>query len=195
MLIPQSQAAKLRNYQNGLFHREDIPKSDRRYALYLLLRPRLGWLKSEIKKLDIESDEAESEIYLMCCRLFDRFDPTKSSIVPYLTRHIPWESSRLLRVLSKEPDMPIGLTQSEEICYMQEEFYWTVPHILLEDRYIGNLFTKDEKYLMYVILESDIDELNQVAIAEKTKINRRTWISRMKDLQEVFKEEGLNAIA
>lgn len=195
MLIPSTQADKLRDYQNGLFHREDIPKSDRRYALYLLLRPRLGWLKAEIKKLDIENDEAESEIYIMCCRLFDRFDPTKSSIVPYLTRHIPWESSRLLKILSKETDIPIGLTQSEELYYMQEEFYWTVPHILLEDRYIGNLFTKDEKYLMYVILESDIDELNQVAIAEKIKINRKTWISRMKDLQEVFKEEGLNAIA
>lgn len=193
MLIPSSQADKLRNFQNGLFHRKDIPESDRRYALYLLLRPRLGWLKKEIKDLGIEGDEAESEIYLMCCNLFHKFNPAKSSIVPFLTRYIPWEASKLLRRLSKETEEPVGLTTTGGMHLTQEEYYWTIPHILLEDRYIGKLFTRSEKYLMYVILESDLDELDQVSIAKTIDVNRKTWISRMKDLREILESEGFNA--
>jgi len=192
MLIPSTQADKIREYQNGLFHREDIPESDRRYALYLILRPRLGWLKQKIKELDIESDEAESEIYLMCCNLFYRFNPKKSSLVPFLTRHIPWESSKLLKKLSKNREEPSGLLESDEQFFLQEEFYWTIPHILLEDRYIGKSLTRGERYVISVILESDSDELSQVAIANKMNINRKTWISRMNDLQEIFELEEHN---
>lgn len=195
MLIPSAQADKLREYQNGLFHRNDIPEHDRRYALYLLLRPKLGWLKQKLKELDLEGAEAESEIYLMCCQLFKMFDPQKSSLVPFLTRHIPWEASKLIRKLSKHTDIPSGLIKPDEEYWMDEEFYWTIPHILLEDRYIGNLFTASEKYLIYVILESDTDELHQVSIASKMQINRKTWISRMKELKEILESEGFNATA
>lgn len=195
MLIPRSHANKLRNFQNGVFHREDIPRHEREYVFYLLLRPMLNDFKKEIKDLGLESWEAESEIYLMTCLLFKRFDPSKSSIVPFIANQLGWVASAIKNRLSKNREDPAGLIQSHGHYSMQEEFYWTVPNILLEDRFIGNLFTKSERYLIYMILESDDDELSQVSIAEKLKVNRRTWIARMNELRELFELEEFNANA
>lgn len=181
MLIPSARAALLRNYQSVLFHDKTHPLSERRYVFYLLLRPILEWLKSILMTKGLESAEAESELFIFCSGLFDKFDSTKSSIVPYLNKQIPWSIEHLARRFNKKEAQFYDVIDYEEL---DEEFYWSIPNILTEDRYTGKVFTKAEKYLIFRILALDDDKLTQVDIAEQLGVNRLTANKYLLEIRE-----------
>jgi hypothetical protein len=189
MRLPSSRQKLLRNYQNAIFYNPKEPKKERMYVFYLLLKPSVDWLtESLINKYGLEKDEAESEIYLLCAELFNGFNKNKNSIVPYVEKYLPWKISRLIRKLDHQAkkeylaDQPI-----KENCYFQqEEHYWKIPSILTEERYVGNCFTRGEKYLIFKILSSDDNELDQKHLAESCGISRRNMILKLKDIKEVL---------
>jgi len=190
MRIPSAQAQRLRDYQNSLFNNPTEPKSERIYVFYLLLRPCLLWLRERlIENFHMRSCEAESELYILCGGLFNSFNYKKSSIVPFLVKHIPWAASKLERKLTKQilKEIPSGLiTMPDEPYKIEEEYYWSVPDVLMNDRYVGKSFTKGEKYVIYTILTSDNEELTVSHLARKCNIDRKTMTQKLLDLKEVF---------
>jgi hypothetical protein len=181
MLIPSAQAALLRNYQTVLFHDETHPVSERRYVFYLLLRPLLQWLNPILVGKGLEPNEVESEIFLLCSSIYDKFNPAKSSIVPYLEKQIPWSIEHLARRFKKKEATCYSAPEQYEL---EEEFYWTVPSILTEDRYIGKVFTRSMRHVIYNILTSDDQDLTTEALARKMQINRLTMRKNLNEIRE-----------
>lgn len=190
MYIPSAQAERIRNYQSALFNHPTEPKNERIYVFYLLLRPCLLWLREELRNnFQLKKCEAESEVYILCANLFEGFDYTKSSIIPYLTKHIPWKAYHLQRKLNKQcmKEEPCGLITIEEEPYeTHEEYYWDVPNVLLSDRYIGKCFTNGEKSFIVMIITCDSDELTKNCLAKKCDMDRKTIALKLLDLREVF---------
>lgn len=190
MLIPSARADKIRSYQNSLFNNPTESKSERIYVFYLLIRPMLGWLKKElISEYSIEPHEAESELYILCANLFNGFDYNKSSIIPYLSKHIVWKINRLKRKLNKtilkEEPSGLNIISEHEHYTIDEEYYWSVPNILIDDKYITKLFTRSEKYIIMTILSCD-NCLTIQGIADMCEINKKTAALRLSDIREVL---------
>ena len=175
MQIPTRRQELLRKYEKGLFHTKDLPKHERLYGFYLLLRPILGWLKEELIKKGLEPDEAESELYLYSSKLFNEFNTSRSSIIPYLEKAIPWAASKLLRT-KKEAK----ITYQEEEYFLDEEFYWDPIKILIEDRYVGKMFTRSEKSVISRILSEDKD------LVPNLLVGRKTVYTYLGDIKEVL---------
>jgi hypothetical protein len=138
----------------------------------------------------LEPDEAESELYLLCARLFENFDKDKSSIIPYLRSHIPWKAHHLIRKLTKyhRREDTCGLTMlPEELDMIHEEYYWRVPDVLIIDKFVGKLFTRDQKYLISKILMSEDNKLTTKDLAISCGVSRPTMIDRLSDLKESLK--------
>jgi hypothetical protein len=195
VLIPNSKKRLLRKYEATLFYREDFPEEDRLYSFYLLLRPALGWLVPDLKACGLNSDEVESELFLFIAGLFQRFDNTKSSIIPYLEKQIPWKTRDLLQTLRKNilPETPSGWCRVDEPYEMNEEFYWRSPGILFEDRYVGKCFTRSEKYIINIILTADDSDLSQQRLADAGKIDRRKVKEILSEVGEIIQSEEVNA--
>ena len=175
MQIPTRRQELLRKYEKSLFHTKDLPKHERLYGFYLLLRPILGWLKEALIEKGLEPDEAESEIFLFASYLFDKFNTNRSSIIPYLEKAIPWATAKLLRT-KKEAE----ITYQEEEYFLDEEFYWDPIKILIEDRYVGKCFTRGEKYIILKVLAEE--EFS----AADLPIDRKTVYMYLKDIREVL---------
>jgi hypothetical protein len=147
------------------------------------------WFKKElVQKYNLEPDEAESELYILCANLFKGFDYTKSSIIPYLSKHIPWKINHLKRKLDKTllTEEASGFTILDSSYEIEEEYYWSVPEILINDKYVGKSFTKSEKYLIYIILTSGNNALSQQCIANICNVDRKTIASKISDIREVL---------
>lgn len=192
MLIPSKRADLIRNYQNALFYQPTEPKSERQYVFYVLLRPILMWVKETmINEFSLEPTEAESELYLLCCRLFDNFDRDKSTLIPYLKRHLPWKVHHLLRKLKRNSlrEVPAGLIEIPDEPYeLQEEYYWKIPNILTTDKYIKNLFTRSQKYFIFKILMSEDNKLTKKDLSVACGISRPTMIQQVSELQKVLND-------
>jgi len=191
MLIPSARANHIRNYQTALFYSPTEPKSERMYVFYLLLRPILIWVKElMITDFLLEPSEAESELYLLCCRLFDGFDKEKSTLIPYLKKYIPWKVNHLIRKLTKnsQREVPSGLIDLPEEPYeIDEEYYWKLPNVLFTERFIGKVFTRRQKYYISKILIADDNKLTKKDLAKSCGISRTTMILRLLELEQALK--------
>ncbi len=184
-----------RKYEGTLFYSDASSQADKTYAFYLLLRPVLGWAKKSLLDLGLLAAEAESELYIMCVSLFNGFDKYKSSLVPYLEKQIPWYVRIMLDRVRKYMcplEEAAGLIDTGGEKELDEEFYWTIPNVLFEDRYVGKSFTRSEKYLIYMILAADESQLTAQGLAKSCGIDRRIMKDRLSDLQEIFNMENTN---
>lgn len=197
MLIPSKQANLIRKVVGPLFTQPEGTKKQRIKVFYKLIRPLLSWLKEDIiNTFGLEPAEAESEIYLFCAILFNKYNFNKSSIIPYLSKYIGLLKTNFYRKLHKQSlkEIPSGLINQEESEYeLNEEWYYTVPNILFEDRYIGKLFTFDEKYVIYVLLMSDNNELNLKQLAINCNIDKRVLSKKLNKIAYLLKEKEVNA--
>lgn len=188
MTIPTKNADLIRTYQNAIFHKKDVPKSERIYAFYLLLRPILSWLGKTLSEYNLQRDEVESELYLFCAELFNRFNPQRSSIIPYLEKHVPWIAGHWVEKMKRTMlyEIPSGLIKtSGEPNYIQEQFYWKPENILFEERYIGKFFTRAQKYIIFKVLTADKSDLTQTGLAKLCGLSRKTMINQLKELSEL----------
>ena len=184
MKIPSKKEKLFRKYEGVIFYSDEHPKSDRIYSFYLLLRPMLGWLKQKLRLLGLENAEIESELYLIAHSVFAGFNTEKSSIIPYLRKQLPWKIAKSLELIKKKQD-PLPLTDisgDPDSYYLNEEFYWRIPGISLEDRYVGKCFTRAELYVIYMILVSDDKELSTRKLAEAVRVDKRRMKEMLLDL-------------
>jgi len=192
MLIPSKQANLIREAEGVLFFHTEGTKNDRIRVFYKLLRPLLSWLKEDIiNTFNIESDEAESEIYIFCAKLYNKYNPTKSSIIPFLLKFIPLCKTNLYYQLNKKTikEIPSGLLQQEDSpSYTQEEYYYIYPKIIFEDRYIGKSFTFTQKYIINELLMLDNDELNNLKLAEKLNLSRQTTAKKLEEIAQTWRK-------
>ena len=193
MLLPSKTKDLLRKYEKAIFH-SGRKKNHKIYALHLLLRPTFNWITVLLLKTGLTPVEVESELYLLVERLYTGYDLNRSSIVPYLENQIPWKVSELVRKVSKPSiEDPSGLISRQEESYeIQEEYYWSAPKILLEERYIGKCFTKSEKYFIYKMLIANDNRLSKKALADDNNMSRQRVDKLLQDLQEVFNMEVFN---
>lgn len=188
MMIPTRRRELLRKYEGAIFFSKDTPRRDRLYSFYLLLRPFLGWLRNRLVLMGLEKDEAESEIFLLTNTLFSNFDTTKSSIIPYLEKQLPWYIGRTLKsIQNRYSDLDEHPVFDPNMTYLQdEEFYWRVPGILFEEQYVGKFFTRAEKYLIYMILTADDKELSDAGLARRCGVERKRMKSMLSDLRALI---------
>lgn len=183
-----------RKYERVLFHSEDVSKSERVYGFYLLLRPLLGWVKSSLLDLGLLAAEVESELFLLCERLFTNYNKEKSSLIPYLEQQLPWQVSKIIAKTNKSlclKEEPRGLLNINGDYNLDEEFYWRVPSFLFEDRYVGKCFTRSEKYVITKTLTADNKELSVQGLARLCNIDSRTMKNILSGMQEVFITGGI----
>jgi len=181
-----------RKYEGTLFHSESGVRRDKVYGFYLLLRPVLGWAKVSLMEKGLCSSEAESELYLLTESLFAGYDCSKSSLVPYLEKQIPWYVSKMLKEIDSKMcllEAPSGLLEIYGCYETDEEFYWRTPGILLEDRFIGKSFTRAEKYIISIIIVSDDNKLSVQKLAKACNMDRKRMKSILADIKEVLQTE------
>lgn len=183
-----------RKYEGALFHSDSSSREDKVYGFYLLMRPLLGWAKRSLLELGLLADEAESELFILCERLFSGYNKYKSSLIPYLERQLPWQISKMFNRVKKymcEEEVPYGLFALEEEYELDEEFYWTTPGILFENRYIGKFFTRSEKYVISILFTADEKDLSAQGLARLCGIDRRIMKEMLNGLQEVLLTGGI----
>lgn len=174
MRIPSHRQELLRKHEKNLFFTEDIPKHERIYGFYLLIRPLLDWFKEELISKGLEQDEAESETYLCAAKIYGKFDTSRSSIIPYLEKAIPWYTAKALRRFEKTKEPYI--TDDIQQISINEEFYWDPIKILFEERYIGKCFTRAEKWAITKVLNEE----------KISSIERKTFYKYLSDIKEVL---------
>lgn len=186
MRLPAKRRRLLRQYERVIFY-SDHSRPRRVYALYLLLRPILGWFYKELCALGLEQYEAESEIYILVDRLHGSFNSKKSSIIPYLERYIPWKTADTLERLRGKPHIEVPLDGQEETLYnLSNEIYLSIPNVLFEDKWLLRGLQRSEKYLIFLMLSGDADELTQARLAHRAGIGRKKMRTMLNNLQETL---------
>lgn len=182
--LPEKRRKLLRNYSRALTSRE-YSMADKRYVLYLLLRPSLVWLKNQLKEKGLEEDEAESEIYILIDMLLKKYDPTRSSFVPYVEKQLPWIASRVVNNQKELKEIPYGIDIDYGSYQIEEEVGLSVPNILLEKRWIARDLSFSEKNLILRLLTADDSSCRTLANGcgeSKSSIN-----NRLNDLSDKLK--------
>lgn len=184
MLIPSKTANRLRELEEPLFLRPNLKRSIRQQVFFKAILPLLEWLRVKIRlNYDLEEDEITSELYLMSCDLFNTFNKNKSSIIPYLEKYIIFFAQKLETKLNRCTINKDGLLCRKDFTCIEEEYYWNKKDLLLGNKYISNVFTNSEKYIIINILELDDDKLTKAEIARKLKLNIKTTNRLIENLQ------------
>jgi len=193
VLIPEKIAKLLRKAEIPLFREPTSSKSDRLRVFYKLIRPLLSWIKEDyISRYFLTSQEAESELYLFSAQLFDKYNPNKSSIVPYLTKFIVFYKTKYDRKLSRQylsEEIPSGLiAPPKKITEIQEEYYLSCPNFIFESRFLGKSFTLIAKYIITVLLTMDKEDLNTYNLSRKFNVSRQTMKKHLDEISEQLEE-------
>lgn len=185
MKIPHKKKERINKIQH-LMTSDLVLLKTKKYIFYKIILDLLDWVLDEIKKYDLEKDEIKSEVFILSCRLYNNFDETKSSLIPFLEQHIDWELARLFKKLKKETilqeQVPKKYTNS-----LPEEVYIKLPESLFfEDRFLGKVFTTSEKYVIQEILSEE--HINYLNLSEKSGIDRRTIKDKVDSIKNKLEE-------
>jgi hypothetical protein len=182
--LPEKRRNLLRNYARALTG-INYSLSERRYVLYILLRPSLTWFAKALIETGLEEDEVESEIYILIHNLLKKYNPSRSSLVPYIENQLPWAASKILSIHKKTIETPIGIDIELGSYNMQEEVCLSVPNILLESKWIVRDLSFSEKNLILRLLTADDSSCRTLANDcgdSKSSIN-----NRLNDLSDKLK--------
>jgi hypothetical protein len=191
MLIPSKQANLIRKASGPLFINPEGTKNHRIRVFYRLIRPLLSWLKKDMMNtFSLCAEEAESEIYIFCSILYNKYNPTKSSIIPFLLKFIPLYKTNYYKKLNKTllKEEASGLI-SPPISFVEtpEEYYYTPLNIVTEERYVGKSFTFSIKYIINRILMLEPSELNNKTIAEQLNLSRQTLAIKLEEIATIWR--------
>lgn len=176
--LPESRRQLIRLYTNA-FHSREWSSHRRKYLLYLILRPAIGWIKDGLMEMDLEPEEAESEIFLLVCKLFSGYDADKSCFLYHIESNLPWRVTDLMKRLRKQQvEEPAGLLVNDEAYEMDGEVYLTVPNLLFETRWLTKNLSQYEKNLILRMLIEDQPSCR--ALANSCQVSKSTM---NKDLQ------------
>ena len=175
----------LRNYANALFHKKRWSAAKRRYVFYLILRSSLDWVYDGLLKTNLEKDEIESEIFLLTTRLFSRYDPYKSSIVPYIEKHLPWKVGMLIKKYTQsDPNYEAPIEYSYEMD--DNEFYLTSPGFLFEKKWLAKHLSQAQKHLILRVLLTDSISLR--SLAKECRLSKSAVAGRLQYIADIIEE-------
>ena len=184
-LVPAATARKLRKLAIPLFYEDEWTLAKKYKVFWRVLGDSLLWIHIRLLKAGLEPFEANSEIFLLCCRLFREFDTSKSSIVPYLENNISWMAAELLRKYKQSPEIPSGLIQTEGTYEMEGEIYLTSPGFLFENKWLAKGLSKAQKNLILKILTTD--SLTERNLANRCRFSKNTVRTQLQHLAAAFK--------
>jgi hypothetical protein len=167
--LPRKRQDLIRLYSGGLTSNE-WSAAKKRYLLYLLLRPALGWLRRSLISSGLEPDEAESEIFILVSKILSSYDASRSCFLYHVENYIPWCSFSLLKKAAKE-EAKITAT-NEEVYEMGGEVYLTIPNVLFEDRWLLRDLSQHEKNLILRVLMED--RPSRKALANSCQVGEST---------------------
>jgi len=184
--LPSRRKDLIRKYEVSLFHDDLYSKDEIVNIIYVLLTPVLQWLK-DIS--DLEDDEIESEIFLMCEALYRGYNKDKSSFIPFLEFQLPWYLSKLSNKLDKlTEELPKEEYSLEQ--YIEKELFLSVPNIFYFNKWMFKYLNRSEKYIIYMILTSDRDELSQQKLADRMNVERKTIRNKLLRIREALEKSG-----
>lgn len=182
MLIPTSKAKLIKKYQPVLFN-EDISDREKFYGFYLLVAPLLDKLKEDLTLLGLAAPEIESESYIFSCMLCQGYIRSKGNLVTYLSKYLPWGARKYLLAARKNYRTFSDTIQQEEY-FINDSYYWRVPSILYESKYIGKCFTRSQKYIIYMILTCEDDNLSELRLSRTLGVNRKTYRRMLSEIRD-----------
>lgn len=174
----------LRNYANALFHQKKGSLSRRRYVFYLALRSSLGWVKDSLIDEGLEEDEAESEIFLLTTRLFKKYNPERSSIVPYIEGCLSYKAADLIRKHKEPPALPPRFLHPEESYEIEGEYYLTGPGFLFENRWLAKNLSRSQKHLILKVLMTD--STGARSLANNCLLGKSTVTNQLQDIAGIM---------
>jgi hypothetical protein len=186
VFIPIEIANNIKRYQDALFYNPTESKIARTNAFYLLLRPFLDFLIQGFEKEGLSEAEAETEIYLLCVNLFNKFNIKKSSIITFLEKAIPWQIYQSVTRIRKEKNITTEGDIDEETYSLDGEVYLRENTILFEDRFLCRELSTKQKYIIYVILTSEDDELSLRKVSAKLGIDNHTLANDLLEIKKIF---------
>lgn len=185
-IVPYKARKILRKLTAALFHEENISPGKKHRVFYEIMKPALEWILDAFEDLGLEEDEASSELYLFTCVVFDNFDASKSSIVPYLENNMLWLFSEYKRKFKMQVEEPIGLTTTEGSYTIESEFYLTSPEFMLETKWLGKNLSSGQKNLILKILTAD--NLSVKSLADECRLSRTNVETQLQNIATVIKK-------
>ncbi|RLD51553.1 MAG: hypothetical protein DRI97_15540 [Bacteroidetes bacterium] len=179
MLIPSKIAKNIRRFERSLL---DTDLKNRNKSFYLAVRPFLKWIKPCLIGYSLSKQEAESELFILACDLLERYDPEKSSLVPYLQKQTIWAVASVFTKVDKQTFPFPEREETEESYEYEDEFYLTGSFVLLEDKFIPKTLSKGERYIVSTILALDKESLSQAKLASILSIERPTLKTKLLEI-------------
>lgn len=147
MKIPHRIKEKIRQKEDSLFYKPILPEKIRIKLFFNLMTELLSFIIPIRQSKGKEKDEVISEIYLISHELFRNFDPTKSSLILYLEKAIPWELSKLPEDESFDLDNDLEIEYENESDIinkliaqkLSEKYYFLFKKIWEEGKTISHL--------------------------------------------------------
>ena len=174
----------LRQYTEALFS-DKWPVEKRRYVFYLILRKELKWLMEKLLALGLEKDEIESEIYIFCCNLYDEYDITRSSIIPYLFTVLNWKAKELLEKYSKDEEL-LSLAEAYDSYTIENEFYLRIPNVLFETKWLLKSLSQYQKNIILKIIEVDVPTAR--VLAHRCRVSKSTIATQLQNIAAELKK-------
>lgn len=182
--LPERHKKRLKRVQEHILDK-DLPVKARQEMLYKALLPSLNWAKDSLTdRCDLEPDEANNELFLLCVELLEDFDD-EGNLLYFVETRTPWKMSSLLKKLALPPEKPIGLWLEQSACHIEEEMWPSSPKFLLENCWMAKGLSCYEKLLILKILTAEAlscRTLSESLGISKTSINEdlRILASKMK---------------
>ena len=190
MKISQQVAKKIKKAEPAIMSTE--VKSSIKSTLLFSTSYKLFYklLSPIMKEKGLTKDEINSELFIFCAALIKRYDPKKSSLIPFLCHQVPWEMARFFKKFSR-PVILQEQIQREYSYKLNEDCYLEyLESILFENRFIGKVFTPDERCVIYHIA---LDEgVNCLKLSRKLGIDRKTIKDKVESIRSKLSEELLN---
>lgn len=190
MKLSRKEKEQIGKFERAILN-EEHSYGDRLYTLYLILYNKLQLLKSQFEISTLEPDEIQSELFLLCDDLYKKYDRTRSSLVPYIEKYIYILPTHTIAGLKKRySSEKISLTE-EEISTTLSECYFSAPNILFENKYIGRILDRSEKYILYKIILMD-EEPSERNISKEIGLSRENTRQRLKEIKRKINNGGFN---
>jgi hypothetical protein len=176
---------KLKLYESAITDKK-YSYNDRLLALHKILLSTYDWITNEFINIGLPQEDIDSELYFLTDDILSNYDENKSSLIPYIERAIYWNFSNRAQKLEKE--------QLGKYFELQEYMYnniseYSIPDILLDDKYNHKFFTRGQKYLIYRILNEDSD-ITIRKLSNKLNLSREKLIEILNNIKEILQDNG-----
>ena len=174
---------RIRKYETILLNKE-YKYTDRLKLFHKIISPLYKNISERLLLTGTFKKDLDGSLYLISDEIFKKYNPERSSLVPYIERVLFWY---LDQIKEKKEYYPLEFIEEYQL---DEEFYYRVPNILFEDKYIGKLFTIEEKYVINQILTSDSFSIRK--LSRDLSISRESLKQIINSIKEKIKHGNEN---